>query len=451
MQTMESQKAQRLGKSILANSLVAVVAVLNEGLGAVDPLFRIDTYWSIDEDVDSNALLGRISENVPISCTHLHVAIYNAMKSKSSSEAIDILQALLKAIESLSYQTNIKWQNSSSTKSEFRVHNVAGFEMFPSTLATPIEMALQLKSLTDLSCRENFQLAECISLLVKHDEIMKAKKKAAADPFPVKKVETVPVPASLLKTFSALLFNEEHADVVFTFASSGSATRLFAHKNILSCSSEFMKALLAGSWLENSAGAMSVVQSLQSEETIRALLTFIYTGRADEAAIKANTLEMLDVAAQHGSEDLTAVCEQQACLGLTKATVLSTIAIAYLHDLAKLKAACINFVKENASSIMFTAAFARLKNSSPAIWADLRLALGAPEDDEEEVEDEEEEEEEEEENGEGKVKKDEAAGSEADAQGAAGTGQKRNLRASGGGGGGGGGGGKVTPAAKKKR
>ena len=446
MQTMEFQRARRLGKSILANSLVAVVAVLNEGLGAVDPLFRIDTYWSPDKDIDSSALLGRFSENVPIFCTHLHVAIFNAMKSKSSSEAIDILQALLKAIESLSYQTNIKWQNSSSTKSEFCVHHVAGFEMIPSTLATPIEMALQFKGLPDLFCRENSQLSECISLLVKHDEIMKAKKQAAADPFPVKKVETVPVPASLLKTFSALLFNEEHADVVFTFASSGSATRLFAHKSILSCSSEFMKVLLAGSWLENSAGAMSVVQSLQSEETIRALLTFIYTGRADEAAIKANTLEMLDVAAQHGSEDLTAVCEQQACLGLTKATVLSTIAIAYLHDLAKLKAACINFVKENASAIMFTAAFARLKKSSPAIWADLRLALGAPEDDEEE---DDEEEEEEEENGEGKAKKDEAAGSEADAQGAAGTGQKRNLRASGGGGGGGGG--KVTPAAKKKR
>ena len=60
-----------------------------------------------------------------------------------------------------------------------------------------------------------------------------------------------------------------------------------------------MKALLSGPWCENQ-GSLSVVKTVQSASTIKALLRFIYTGEVDANAIATNPLEMLDVAAQYG-------------------------------------------------------------------------------------------------------------------------------------------------------
>ena len=57
---------------------------------------------------------------------------------------------------------------------------------------------------------------------------------------------------------------------------------------------------------------------------------------------------------------------------------------AYLHDLAALKAVCYELVKKNSLTVMLSRSIMKLKTSHPAIWKQLRVALGLPEEDEEE-------------------------------------------------------------------
>jgi len=62
---------------------------------------------------------------------------------------------------------------------------------------------------------------------------------------------------------------------------------------------------------------------------------------------------------------------------------------AHLHDLAALKAACVELVKAsmaNAFSVTLSPAFFALKLTHPVLWRDIRVALGLPEVAEEEEE-----------------------------------------------------------------
>ena len=61
----------------------------------------------------------------------------------------------------------------------------------------------------------------------------------------------------------------------------------------------------------------------------------------------------------------------------------------YLHDLAALKEASYELVKKNLAAVMLSPSIMRLKTSHPAIWKQLRVALGLPEEDEDEEEEEE--------------------------------------------------------------
>ena len=105
------------------------------------------------------------------------------------------------------------------------------------------------------------------------------------------------------RTFSSLLFSDKFSDIVLV-ASGGE--RFHAHKNVLAASSATMDTLLQGQWAENTVPA--VVQLAQSAAAVRALLTFLYSGAVDAAAVAADPLGVLDLAAQHFQADLMAAC-----------------------------------------------------------------------------------------------------------------------------------------------
>ena len=275
------------------------------------------------------------------------------------------------------------------------------------TATTPLIFATQLK--TDIKKefhegqRIHAQLDQCIQLLLRHDEWQEAEMARAKNPFPVNPIKTVSIPATVMKTYSSLLFSSSYSDVVFevhsdtsgnsSSSSSSSAANatehIHAHKNILATSSEYMKAMLSGPWTENQANGQSIIEAPQSATTIKALLRFIYIGEVDTAAIKANPMEMLDIAAQHGCADLTSACEMEAVRTLTTATVVPMIEASYLHDLVQLKGACIVFIKDHAAALMLSSSLLKLQKTHKHIWKDLRKALGAPEEEEEEEEEEE--------------------------------------------------------------
>jgi hypothetical protein len=77
-----------------------------------------------------------------------------------------------------------------------------------------------------------------------------------------------------------------------------------------------------------------------------------------------------------------AACEEHAVKALTVARVVPSLVQAHLHDLAALKAACVELVKANVAAVTMSSAFVRLKSTHPVLWRELRAAMGLPEADE---------------------------------------------------------------------
>ena len=80
---------------------------------------------------------------------------------------------------------------------------------------------------------------------------------------------------------------------------------------------------------------------------------------------------------------------------LSKQTLANALVVAYLHDLAALKAACVEFIRTNSFAVTMSKSYKKLEKAHPAIWRQLRVALGLPEEDDDDDSEEEEEEKEE--------------------------------------------------------
>jgi hypothetical protein len=188
---------------------------------------------------------------------------------------------------------------------------------------------------------------------------------------------------------ASMLFSEDFSDLVFV----AGGERIPAHRNIVAANSEHMGALLKGPWRENVDGQAVEVPMEQSAAAVRVLLRFVYTGEVDEAGLSSPPVlsGVLDLSSRHLLPELKAACERRLVGSLSKQSLADALVAAHLHDLAALKAACVEFVKANPSFTM-TASYMKLKKAHPAIWKQLRVALGLPEEvDEEDSEEEEEE------------------------------------------------------------
>ena len=69
-------------------------------------------------------------------------------------------------------------------------------------------------------------------------------------------------------------------------------------------------------------------------------------------------------------------------------TVVPLLICSHLHDLAKLKQACMDLIKANTASITLSPLFMNLQTTHPALVADLRRKLGVEKEEEEKVEEE---------------------------------------------------------------
>ena len=124
------------------------------------------------------------------------------------------------------------------------------------------------------------------------------------------------------------------------------------------------------------------------------MLQFVYTGEVDVVGLSSPPVLMgvLDLSSRHLLPELKAACERRLVGSLSKQSLAVALVAAHLHDLAALKEACIEFIKANWAAVTLSPSIIKLKTSHPAIWRQLRVALGLPEEDEEEEEEEEEEE-----------------------------------------------------------
>ena len=187
---------------------------------------------------------------------------------------------------------------------------------------------------------------------------------------------------------TSMLFSDEFSDVVFQ---AGGGNHIHAHKNIVAACSEHMKALLLNpNWLENANadGRVSLIKMDQSAESVRALLRFMYTGETDEAACVRETMDVLDLAAQHGLSDLKAECEECVVKALSVQNVTASLVAADMHGLEKLKAACVELIKGN-MAVMMTKSYMKLKITRPSLWSELCVLLNVPEEKDDEDDDQE--------------------------------------------------------------
>jgi len=74
-------------------------------------------------------------------------------------------------------------------------------------------------------------------------------------------------------------------------------------------------------------------------------------------------------------------------------TVVPLLVAAHLHDLGKLKKACVELIKANVTIVIMSTLFIELKTNHPLLWKEMRAALGHTEDDDQDDEDEDEEQE----------------------------------------------------------
>jgi len=194
----------------------------------------------------------------------------------------------------------------------------------------------------------------------------------------------------LASSNASMLFSDKFSDVVLE---SASGERIPAHRNILAANSKCMDKLLSGKWAES---ASRVVRMEQTATAVKALLRFLYTGQVDDAALGSDLGGVLELAKKHEQEYLVAACEQHALMTLTVKSVVTTFVLASFHNMVKLEAACVKFIKKNTLAATFSKAYKQLVKEQPAMWIELRAAVGLPE---EESEDEDEE------NFEGRAKK----------------------------------------------
>jgi len=72
--------------------------------------------------------------------------------------------------------------------------------------------------------------------------------------------------------------------------------------------------------------------------------------------------------------------------GLQVKTVVPLLVTAHLHELGKLKQACIDLIKANMAKVMMSPLFISLKTQHPLLWRETQTALDAQDDGGEEEE-----------------------------------------------------------------
>ena len=197
-----------------------------------------------------------------------------------------------------------------------------------------------------------------------------------------------------LRTCSSLLFSERFSDVVFVCGGGGGGggDRIHAHRCVVAACSEQLSALLQGQWAETTGGErerVAEVEMSQSGAAVRVLLRFMYTGEAEAAALDGNLQEVLELAALYEQADLKAACEERGLAGLQVKTVVPLLVAAHLHELGKLKQACIDLIKANAFEVTMSVPFMSLRTKHPLLWKETRAGLGLPADDDQDEEEEE--------------------------------------------------------------
>ena len=200
------------------------------------------------------------------------------------------------------------------------------------------------------------------------DEVLGMLQKAARAAGHVKP-PTAQVPCSVIKTWKSLCLSEKFSDVKFVCSEGDDAVVVHAHKAVLAAASEYFSTLFSGPWAETCKDG--AVKTSNSPRIMRAILTFVYTGRLDEGLLNANAPMLVGIASEYRLLELGTLAEQSCIRSLALDNVKARLQLAHLHEASELKAACYTFVQRHAAAVLTNPDMMTLATEQPALWAEL--------------------------------------------------------------------------------
>lgn len=179
--------------------------------------------------------------------------------------------------------------------------------------------------------------------------------------------------ATLSSDLESLLNSGNHADVTIAVA----GETMHAHSQILMARSKVFASMLTLPMREAIEKIISVKDL--SMTAVKAVITFMYSGRIDESLLKldADALEILEAAHGYDVQSLVQLCVESLCLRFDVQTVAEWLRVADLIDNTVLKTKCLEFTRLHLAEVQVSESFANLVAVRPAVLAEI-LALVAP-------------------------------------------------------------------------
>jgi hypothetical protein len=354
-QSMSS--GRQLFDAILTNSLDEVRVRLEDGFDPNTHLSMIGSYQQFKSSGKSECLDKVLlwKKNIGEAPTPVHVAVINVylryLQSDGCEKALEILKVLLEHGGSVR-----------KTSDNIFLWDVEGKER--SVLnhpTTALDLALVLKKTLGHHRRDDHAnlMDQVLSLMRDHDTEGRTAK-----------IPTVKVSGSLIDAMGNLLLSETLSDVTFVCPD---GSRLPAHKCILAASSKYFHAVFTGPWAENNASGEFKTQN--TAESMKKVLTFIYTGNTDACISSVEPESILSIATEYDIEPLIAVAEQGCIRKLSTETLKNMLQLSHAHSAKVLKQACFRFVQQRGAAILGDPDFLQLAQDSPDLWKELLAGM----------------------------------------------------------------------------
>jgi len=236
-------------------------------------------------------------------------------------------------------------------------------ENYPENQA--IHLALLLKKYEQ--CGSNKFMDKAIKLLQEASEEVKSPS-----------LKTAAILESVAYTYKSMLFSEDFSDVVFQCSDGVSVP---AHKFILAASSPYFKTAFQGDWAENNSEG--IWRTSHSSSLIKSVLTLIYTGSVEECEKllqeKGNDpLGLLDIAFEYDIAPLMFISVDNCIKKLNIDNVRMMLQTAHVHSCKKLKKACFEYIKTNATKALMSLDMIRLATEEPGLWDEFGAFLYEP-------------------------------------------------------------------------
>ena len=186
-----------------------------------------------------------------------------------------------------------------------------------------------------------------------------------------KNMPTKAIPTSVVATWKNLLFSEDFSDVHFEC---DDGTVLHAHRNVLSAASSYFSGICNDTSWEDSYPDGSWPTSKPSQ-TMKAILTYIYTGEINTSMVDENPRAFLSIAHEYDLPSLQELGEASCKGNITSDNIKETLQIAKLYNCEGLKLACFKYIYRHAAKVLSNPEMASLASEDKDLWNELRIAV----------------------------------------------------------------------------